>query len=303
MFVEIRKSGKKKKYYLVHSYRENGKVKRISRYLGSDLTAGRLEELREKAEKHILEEMKERSILEFELTKKEIEQFKRLERPIEINHLQAIDWKRFTEDFTYNTNAIEGSTIALSEVKELLRGEEKPEDADEKETVNVAKAVDYVRKTKERISVKLIQKLHKICFTGTKNYAGKLRNVNVVIRDGKGNIIHQGAPVSEVKNLLQDLCSWYDKHKNKYPPLLLAAIMHNEFEKIHPFEDGNGRVGRLLLNYVLLRHKYPPINIRLNDRQRYYRCLQQYDKKNDIKPILKFLISEYKKQGVYKRKK
>ena len=93
-----------------------------------------------------------------------------------------------------------------------------------------------------------------------------------------------------------NLAKWYEQHKNKYPPLLLAALVHNEFENIHPFQDGNGRVGRLLLNYVLLKHNYPPINIRFRDRQRYYKILQIFEKKNNIKPTLKFLISQYKKQ-------
>ena len=296
MFIEIRKRGKSKKYYLIHTYREKGKVKRISRYLGSNLNEDKLQKLKKVAEQHILEEIKERSILEFELTKKEIEEYKKYERNIEVKHLQTLNWKRFTEDFTYNTNAIEGSTVALSEVKELLSGKEEPQDADDVETLNVATAVEYIKRSKEKITVDFINHLHLICFKGTKKFAGKLRDVNVVIRDGQGNIVHQGAPINKVKGLLEELCKWYDKHKRKYPPLLLAAIMHNQFEKIHPFQDGNGRVGRLLLNYVLLQHKYPPINIRLRDRGRYYRCLQEFDHKNDIKSTLKFLISQYKKQ-------
>jgi len=99
-----------------------------------------------------------------------------------------------------------------------------------------------------------------------------------------------------MNGLLDELCKWYVKHKKKYPALLLAVVMHNQFEQIHPFQDGNGRVGRLLLNYVLLQHKYPPINIRLKDRGKYYKCLQEYDHKNDVKSTLKFLISQYKKQ-------
>jgi len=296
MFIEIRKRGKSKKYYLIHTYREKEKVKRISRYLGSNLNEEKLQKLKKVAEQHILEEIKERSILEFELTEKEIEGYKKYEKDIKVKHLQTLNWKQFTEDFTYNTNAIEGSTVALSEVKELLSGKEEPQDADDVETLNVAKAVDYIKKSKEKITVDFINNLHLICFKGTKKFAGKLRDVNVVIRDGQGNIVHQGAPIDKVKELLEELCKWYDKHKKKYPPLLLAGVMHNQFEKIHPFQDGNGRVGRLLLNYVLLLHKYPPINIRLRDRGGYYKCLQEFDHKNDIKSTLKFLISQYKKQ-------
>lgn len=296
MFVEIRKSGKKKKYYLVYSFRTGDKVKRVSRYLGSDLPEKELEKLRLRAEKIILEQIKEKSIFEFELSKKEIEEYKKLEKPIRIEHLQRIEWLRFTESFAYNTNAIEGSTVALDEAKDLIEHKEKPRDADETETLGAANAVEYIRKTKSRLDISLIKKLHLICFEKTKPFAGRLRNVEVVIKDGRGNIVHQGAPSGILHKLLMNLAKWYENHKNKYPPLLLAALAHNEFENIHPFQDGNGRVGRLLLNYVLLSHNYPPINIRFKDRQRYYKVLQIFEKKNDIKPTLRFLISQYKKQ-------
>ncbi len=296
MFIEIREKGKSKKFYLVHSYRKKSKIKRISRYLGSNLNEKNLSELRSRAEQHILEKIKERSILEFELTTEEIETFKRYEKDIEVKHLQTSDWKKFTGDFTYNTNAIEGSTVALSEVKDLLEQKEKPKNHDEVETLNVAKAVESIKTSNEKISVAFIRKIHLICFKGTKTFAGELRNVEVVIRDGQGNVVHQGAPYKNVENLLKSLCTWYEKHNKKYPPLLLAAVMHNEFEKIHPFQDGNGRVGRLLLNYVLLRQGYPPLNIRLKDRTRYYKCLQWYDYKNDLKSTLKFLVKQYKKK-------
>ena len=302
MFIEVRKQGKHRKFYLVHSYRAGGAIKRVSRYLGSNLREKEVLRLRMRAEQHILETIKEKNILEFELTKEEIGWFKKYEKNIVISHFQTLGlsglktgWKKFTQEFTYNTNAIEGSTVARSEVKELLEKRAIPKNSDELEALHVAEAVEYIRSSKEKISVALLKKLHLICFDGTKSFAGDIRNVEVVIRDGQGNIIHQGAPWKEVAGLLKDLCIWYDKHKKKYPPLLLAAVMHNEFEKIHPFQDGNGRVGRLLLNYVLLRHKYPPLNIRLKDRIRYYKCLRTYDAKNDVKPTLKFLSIQYKK--------
>jgi len=296
MFVETRKKGKSKKYYLVHTYRVGDNVKRISRYLGSNLSEKELIKLRKRAEELILSQIKEKNIFEFELSKKEIEEFRKFEKPIKIEHLQKLDWLRFTENFTYNTNAIEGSTIALGEVKDLIEKRETPDDADDLETLGVAKAINFIKSTKVKLSLELIRKLHFLCFEKTKSFAGKLRKVEVVIRDRYGNIVHQGASAKEVRELLQNLVKWYGKHRNKYPPLLLAALIHNEFENIHPFQDGNGRVGRLLLNYVLIKHRYPPINIRVGDRQRYYRILQAFEKKNDIKPTLKFLIDQYKKQ-------
>lgn len=296
MFIEVRKDDTKKKYYLSHSYRINGKVKKIVRYIGLNLRPEELERLRKEAEKSILEKIKERNILEFELTKEEIEDYQRYDFEIEVYHLQKLDWKRFTESFTYNTNAIEGSTVHLPEVRDLLGHREKPHNADELESLNVAKAVQFIKKSKGKISVDLIKKIHFICFQGTKPFTGELRKVEVVIKDGQGKIIHRGAQAKKVKALLEELCRWYEKHKNKYPPLLLAALVHNQFEKIHPFQDGNGRVGRLLLNYVLLQHHYPPLNVYLKDRNNYYLCLQKFDSKNDVKSTLKFLISQYKKQ-------
>lgn len=295
MFIEIRKMGKSKKYYLVHSYRVADKVKRISRYLGSNLSNKKVEILKLKAEKIILEQVKEKNIFEFELSRQEIEQYKKIEKPIKIEHLHELNWLKFTENFAYNTNAIEGSAVALDEAKDLIEHKEVPHNADETETLGVAQAVEYIRKTSSKFDISLIKKLHLICFEKTKPFAGELRNVEVAIRDGYGSIVHKGAPSSIIYKLLTNLCNWYEKHKGKYPPLLLAALVHNEFENIHPFQDGNGRVGRLLLNYVLLKHNYPPINIQFKDRQKYYKILQIFDKKNNIKPTLKFFISQYKK--------
>ena len=298
MFVEVRKRGKSKKYYLVHSYRVGDKVKRISRYLGSNISEKQMEKSKRRAEQIILGQVKEKNLFEFELSREEIQEFKKLEEPIRIEHLQKLNWLRFTENFTYNTNAIEGSTVSLGETKDIIEHKEKPHDSDERETLGVAEAINYVKTTKTNLSLALIKKLHLLCFGKTKHFAGKLREMEVVIRDEHGNIVHHGAPPQIVGKLLRNLCKWYEKHKHKYPPLLLAALVHNEFENIHPFQDGNGRVGRLLLNYVLLKHNYPPINIRFRDRQRYYKTLQVFEKRNDIKPTLKFLISQYKKQYI-----
>jgi Fic family protein len=74
----------------------------------------------------------------------------------------------------------------------------------------------------------------------------------------------------------------------------LAAVVHNQFENIHPFADGNGRVGRILLNNILIKHKLPPINISLKNRAEYYASLQEYQKNHNLKPTLELFIKEYK---------
>ena len=205
MFIEKRKYGKATKYYLVHSYRIGGVVKKIVRYLGLNLDEKHLEKLRIGAEKIILEQIKEKSPYTVELSTEEIKNLKKYEERLDIIHLQKIDWDRFTKEFTYNTNAIEGSTVALKDVEALVDRKEKPQNYDELETINVAKAIDYVKNTKEKLSLDLILKLHKICFEGTKIFAGKLRTVEVAVMDSQRNIIHQGAQAQFVEKLLKEL--------------------------------------------------------------------------------------------------
>ncbi|MFA5869901.1 MAG: Fic family protein, partial [Candidatus Bathyarchaeia archaeon] len=83
-------------------------------------------------------------------------------------------------------------------------------------------------------------------------------------------------------------------NKTRYPPLVLAAVVHNQFEIIHPFKDGNGRVGRLLLNNILLKHNLPPLNIEMKNRSQYYAALQVYEKDRDIRPTLELFLKEYR---------
>jgi len=293
MFVEKRKQGKKEKYYLIHTYRIGEKVKRISRYLGSDLTKRNLETLKNRAEKLIFEHIKDKHPLD--ISDYELNELKKYEKEINIEHLhKKLDWIEFTKNFTYNTNAIEGSTVTFKEAGKIIDKKIEPEDDDERETLNVAEAVDFVKKTKLKLSLDIIKKIHQICFKNTKHFAGEFRDVEVAVVDSYGKVIHKGAPSSDVEKLLKELIIWYEKNLEKIPPLLLAALVHNQFETIHPFQDGNGRVGRLLLNYILLQHDYPPLNIKLKDRKKYYRVLQDFQKTGNIKSTLKFLISQYR---------
>ncbi|MEN7981816.1 MAG: Fic family protein [Nanoarchaeota archaeon] len=297
MHIEKRKSRKNIKYYLVHSYRENNKVEKIRRYLGFNLSEEELKRKRKKAEEIILDLIEEIStkVFSFTLTKKQVEVLNGYNDKIKVVHLSKKEWENFTEDFVYNTNAIEGSTVTEEEVKEILDEKPKTKDPEKIETLGVAEAIEHIRNTKEDLSLKLLLKLHNFCFKGSKSFAGKFRNVNVVVRNSTGHILHAGVPKEELKNYLNDFIDWHKENKDKFKPLVLASILHNQFEHIHPFQDGNGRVGRLLLNYILLQNNYPPINIMLEDRQEYYKSLQKYSKQDDLKPTLKLLINQYKK--------
>ncbi|HIH32242.1 TPA: Fic family protein [Candidatus Woesearchaeota archaeon] len=316
MHVEIRKEGKKRKYFLAHSYREGDKVHKFRKYLGQDLKKSLLEERKNIAEKLILEEIHKYNIisdpLQVQLSQKEIEEIKKLQAqiPLKISHLSKEDWETFSKIFTYNTNAIEGSKLNAKEVKDLLEADKWPDKSKEDiaEAYGVDEAIRYIRTNKEHISVELIKRIHKIVFKNSKSFAGQLRKKGEeVVVMGGGIVIHEGAPQARINHLLNKLVEWYELNKNKYPALILSAVIHNQFENIHPFRDGNGRVGRILLNNILIKHGLPPVNIDFKNRVQYYESLQEYEKNHDLKPTIELYLKEYdslKKQlDDYKQKK
>lgn len=304
MYLEKRSTKHGIKYYFAHSFREGGKVQKVRVYLGSNLKKKVLLERQKKAEELLKQQVNSfkiiRSPLTYRLTKRELQLIKALKkkRKFEIFHLSEQDWERFTELFTYNTNAIEGSTITQDEVLGILKNNLWPHDKPKgeiSEAYGVAKAIKYIRKTKIHLSLKLIQEIHKDIFENSKNFAGKLRErgVEVGVRDAIGNLIHLGAPATRVMPLLNELIRWYNKNRNKLPPIVLAVVIHNQFEHVHPFEDGNGRVGRLLLNNILIKHKLPPVNISIKNRKRYYETIKAFQR-GDIKPSIELILREYK---------
>ena len=317
MHIEKRKDGAKVKYFLAHSYREGTKVHKFRKYLGIDLSKELLDERQEIAEKLILEEIHKYKIihdpLTFQLSLAEIASIQQLQAqiPLKISHLSESDWKFFSTLFTYNTNAIEGSRLNQAEVKELLAHDKWPDKTKEDiaEAFGVASAIAYIRTTKEHVSIELIKEIHHLVFRNSKSFAGKLRKKGeeVIVTDNQGIVVHEGAPAGRIKHLLGELVDWYERNKKKYPGLLLAAVVHNQFENIHPFRDGNGRVGRILLNNILIKHSLPPLNIDFTNRIEYYVSLQKYDKEHDLKPTLELYLKEYraleKKLAEEKRKK
>ena len=305
MYLETRKTVHGMKYYLAHSFREGGKVCKIRVYLGSNLKKKVLLDRQEKARELLMQQLNSfkiiRSPINYKFTKRELELIKSLKTRarFKIFHLSEEDWREFAALFTYDTNAIEGSTITQSEVMSILEQNKWPFDKPKEEiseAYGVAKSVDYIRKIKVHISLKLMLDLHKIIFQNSKSFAGKFRKkgVEVGIRDGLGNIIHLGAPSSRVISLLTELVKWYNKNRKKLPAIVLAAVVHNQFEYIHPFEDGNGRVGRLLLNNILLKQRLPPVNISFSNRKQYYNTLRDFQKTGNIRPTIELILREYK---------
>lgn len=311
MHIEKRKSPKETKYYLAHSYREGRKVHKFRKYLGRNLNEEKLKERTKIAEKLIIDEINKYRLikdpLDFELSKDEIKRIKRLEKEILIKvfHLSENDWKAFSKIFTYNTNAIEGSRLSQKEVKDIIEFDKWPDKSKEDiaEAYGVDEAIRFIRETKEHISIPLIKRIHKIVFKNSKGFAGKLRRKGeeVFVVDSKGNVIHEGAPQPRMGHLLKELVSWYETNKGRYPALALGAVVHNQFENIHPFRDGNGRVGRILLNNILIKHGLPPVNIELKSQAEYYLSLREYGQNKNLRPTIDLFMKEYKYFNKHKK--
>ncbi|MFH1054645.1 MAG: Fic family protein [Candidatus Altiarchaeota archaeon] len=303
MHIEVQERGGKKFIYVAHSFRHGGKVRKLRKYLGVNLSGKEISSLRPAAEKALMwraEASKSiRDPLKTVLSPQEMASIKSLigKHDIKISHLSEKQWVRFTELFAYDTNAIEGSTVDLAEVKGILERDKWPDKAKDEiaETYGVSDAVKLIRRTKEHLSIELIMELHKIVFKNSKGFAGRLRppGVEVVVTNRFGEIIHRGAPQKHVLKLLKELVEWYAENKKRYHPIVLAAVVHNHFENIHPFEDGNGRVGRLLLNNILLKHDLPPVNIELKNRKGYYASLQAYEKAGNLRPSIELVLTSY----------
>ncbi len=301
MHVEKRRLKGGAKFYLAHAIRTGAEVRKIRVYLGSDKNeASRRMPL---AEATIKERIKAYEAIsdpfKTVLTAKELKEIKTLEAKgrIIITHLTEKDWKLFTEAFAYDTNAIEGSTVTFSEVRSILEKKEWPREREKweiSETYGVSDAIDYTRKTKDHISLSLMKELHRIIFRNSKPFAGSFRKIGeeVCVADSSGRIVHRGAPSVMVAGLLKDLVKWYDENKGKYQPITLAAVVHNQFENVHPFRDGNGRIGRLLLNNILIKHNKPPVNIELRNRKEYYAALRMYEHDGNLRPTIELILKE-----------
>lgn len=303
--IETRLVNGKRKYYLAHSYRADSRVLKARVFLGTDLGEEEVAKRAEKAEARLQEKVQSAKRISDPyrtvLSPRELKEITLLTAKVRVKltHLSETDWKNFTETFTYDTNAIEGSTVSKKEVRQVLSDRQWPEKSKEEisETIGVAEAVEHIRTTGDPISLGLILELHRMVFKNSKPFAGETRQRNgfeVSVIDSQGKVIHRGAPASQVDSRLRRLVRWYRGNRDRYPAFVLAAVVHNQFETIHPFQDGNGRVGRLLLINILIKHGLPPLNIELKNRKEYYEALREYQTTGNLRPTLDLMLKEYR---------
>lgn len=297
VFTEIKKAKDKKYYYRVISIRENNKIKKERIYLGVNLTKDDLLKKENEADK----ELNLLSTLLTEKEKKELEEIKKEYLSQSKTNLEN-RYESFCSLFTYNSNAIEGNTLTLQETAQLLFEKRVPSSKSLREineTNNHREAFDFILNTKQDISRKFILDLHKIVCKNTLNtelekQIGTYRTIQVYIRGV------EWIPVKpqEVQKDMRKLIYWYTKNKDTLHPLVLASYFHVGFETVHPFVDGNGRSGRLLMNFILHKNNYPMISIPNSRKNEYYQTLEHAQVKGDLKPFILFLISLLKENKI-----
>lgn len=201
--------------------------------------------------------------------------------------------KDFAIAFTYHTQKIEGSSLTKLDTERLLRDGITPSSKPKSDMIEaeLAEQVFFeMLEHKKQISLDTIRYWHTRMFNKTKiQFAGQLRDYTVYVR-GSNTKFPTG---DKVHSLVQDFFAWYRNTKPKINPVELAALAHLKFESIHPFGDGNGRVGRLLMNCILDENKYPMLNIQYAQRDRYYMVLEKSNLKNNDMPFLRWFMKTY----------
>lgn len=289
--MEIKTIGGKRYVYLVKSMRWNGGWKKIRKYVGEGSLAKKAAEKgKDVFEKSIVkrEYIGEGQAKQIEEIRSRLNEYGKKGGKAANNRF--MEWL-FTE-LTYNSNAIEGTSLSLRETSMIINDNVVPKNASLRE-VNEAKnhreALEFLSYYGGDVNEKLILKLHGIIMKGMDDKRGKYRETGVFIIGSDVNLPHH----SDVPKLMKNLVKWYKKNKNMHP-LELAAMFSMKFVTIHPFTDGNGRISRLLMNYILKKNGYPEINIYVKDRNNYMKVVRKANDGN-YEMIIDFLFRTLKK--------
>jgi len=207
-------------------------------------------------------------------------------------------------DQVYNSNAIENSTLSLEETEKILLQIDLDRYISEREIFeakNLARVVSYIdkRAKEQELGFDVILSLHKMLMSNIRDeIAGRFRKDDEYVRVGS----HIAPAPKEISGSLEKMLSEYNaaSHENIIKRI---ARLHLAFEYLHPFNDGNGRIGRVINNYLLIREGFVPINIKFIDRKKYYDAFKEFDEKGETgimeEIVGKALTNSYHKRLAY----
>lgn len=291
--VRIRKRvvGSNEYFYIEHTMKRIGKVEKKERYIGKKIPKDI-----EKIKKAFLNEIyKEKWFIKFERISSAFRN--------EYKKMPMLGREKYIENFmikfTYNTNRIEGSTLTLRETASLLEEGITPKGKPVKfvKEAEAHKKLFYeMLQYKKDLGLGIVLHWHRLLFENTEpEIAGNIRKHQIAVSGSKTEF-----PVpAELNALLQDFFGWYNRDKTRLNPVELASLAHMRFVSIHPFTDGNGRISRLIMNFILNRNGYPMLDIPYSNRNAYYTALERAQTKKEdyafVQHIFRRYIKEHKK--------
>jgi Fic family protein len=233
--------------------------------------------------------------------------------PITVENQRKLDMK-FRLEFNFNSNHIEGNTLTFGETKLLLifdktEGVHEMREFEEMKAHDVAYKIilDWAKDASQPLTQTDIKQLNEIILVrpfwkeattpdgqNTRRLikAGAYKEQPNSVRLQNGEMFHYASP-TDTSIKMGELIDWYNTEieKNELHPIELAALFHYKFVLIHPFDDGNGRISRLLMNYVLLKNNLPPVIIKTNDKKNYLNALNQADTGN-INAFIQYIAKQ-----------
>ena len=201
----------------------------------------------------------------------------------------------------YNSNAIENSTLTLEETEKILLQIDLDRYITEREIFeakNLARVVSYINtKAKEQeLTLEVILSLHKMLIANIRDdIAGRFRKDGEYVRVAN----HIAPDPKEVVERLEKMLAGYNANSRENI-IKRIALLHLAFEHTHPFVDGNGRIGRVINNYLLIREGFVPVNIKFIDRKMYYEAFKEFDGKSTAK-IMEEIVGKALTNSYHKR--
>ena len=232
-------------------------------------------------------------------------------RPLPPDVVAQVEQKLRIES-TYHSNAIEGNSLTLNETRDLILNGRPAPGKPTRHHVDIQghdqtfKAIDRAVRDEEPLTEVFIRNLHRMLlmepyesaamtpkgqlskrFISLGNYKSVPNNVRTLAGD-----IYYFTPPEQVKPAMSDLIDWYrEREASAEHPVTIAAAFHHRFVGIHPFDDGNGRMARLLMNLILIKHGYTVAIIPTDERERYFRALAVVDKTDDLARFSGYIAS------------
>ncbi len=286
--IKKRRIGGRTYYYLEHSVRRERRVEKREKYLGRSMPKN-MQTVKAEFLHNIY---REKWFDVFDRIKKNYSE----EEKLTPRSARGEELRKFSIRFTYDTQRIEGSKLTLKETAELLEAGIAPSGKpirDVKEAEAHQNVFSEMLKQQKDLSLQLILHWHTKLFETTKqDIAGRIRKHQVAISASK---FIPPSP-AEIPPLLRDYFRWYERSKQKLHPVELASLAHLKFVTVHPFADGNGRISRLIMNFILHRNGFPMLNITYQKRSSYYNALERSQTKRQDHIFMQWSFRRYLKE-------